>query len=126
MEKEIICTKNAPGAIGPYSQAVKIGNMIFTSGQLPLNPENGELISDDIKKAAQRSLLNLKAILEAAGSSLDKAVKSVVFVKDMNDFAAINEVYAEFFTENQPARSCVQVAKLPKDALLEIELVAFI
>lgn len=126
MEKEIISTKNAPGAIGPYSQAVKVGNMIFTSGQLPLDPENGKLISDDIKKAAQRSLLNLKAVLEAAGSSLDKVVKAVVFVKDLNDFAAINEVYAEFFTANQPARSCVQVSKLPMDALLEIELVAFV
>lgn len=126
MEKEIISTKNAPGAIGPYSQAVKVGNMIYTSGQLPLDPETGELVTGDIKKAASRSLLNLKAVLEAAGSSLDKVVKSVVFVKNLDDFAAINEVYAEFFTKNQPARSCVQVAKLPKDALLEIELVAFV
>jgi len=126
MEKEIISTKNAPGAIGPYSQAVKVGNMIYTSGQLPLDPETGELVTGDIKKAASRSLLNLKEVLEAAGSSLDKVVKSVVFVKNLDDFAAINEVYAEFFTKNQPARSCVQVAKLPKDALLEIELVAFV
>jgi len=126
MEKEIISTKNAPGAIGPYSQAVKVGNMIYTSGQLPLDPETGELVTGDIKKAASRSLLNLKAVLEVAGSSLDKVVKSVVFVKNLDDFAAINEVYAEFFTKNQPARSCVQVAKLPKDALLEIELVAFV
>lgn len=126
MEKEIISTKNAPGAIGPYSQAVKVGNMIYTSGQLPLDPETGELVTGDIKKAASRSLLNLKAVLEAAGSSLDKVVKSVVFVKNLDDFAAINEVYAEFFIKNQPARSCVQVAKLPKDALLEIELVAFV
>lgn len=126
MEKEIISTKNAPGAIGPYSQAVKVGNMIYTSGQLPLDPETGELVTGDIKKAASRSLLNLKEVLEAAGSSLDKVVKSVVFVKNLDDFAAINEVYAEFFTKNQPARSCVQVSKLPKDALLEIELVAFV
>ena len=126
MEKEIISTSNAPGAIGPYSQAVKVGNMIYTSGQLPLDPETGKLVTDDIKKAAKRSLLNLKAVLEAAGSSLDNVVKAVVFVKNLDDFAAINEVYAEFFTSNQPARSCVQVAKLPKDALLEIELVAFV
>ena len=126
MEKEIISTSNAPGAIGPYSQAVKIGNMIYTSGQLPLDPESGELVTGDIKKATSRSLLNLKAVLEAAGSSLDNVVKSVVFVKDLDDFASINEVYAQFFTGNQPARSCVQVAKLPKDALLEIELVAFV
>jgi 2-iminobutanoate/2-iminopropanoate deaminase len=126
MEKEIISTSNAPGAIGPYSQAVKVGNMIYTSGQLPLDPETGKLVNDDIKKAAKRSLLNLKAVLEAAGSSLDNVVKTVVFVKNLDDFAAINEVYAEFFTSNQPARSCVQVAKIPKDALLEIELVAFV
>lgn len=126
MEKEIISTSNAPGAIGPYSQAVKVGNMVYTSGQLPLDPETGKLVEGDIKKAANRSLLNLKAVLEAAGSSLDKVVKSVVFVKNLDDFSAINEVYAEFFTTNQPARSCVQVAKLPKDALLEIELVAFV
>lgn len=126
MEKEIISTSNAPGAIGPYSQAVKVGNMVYTSGQLPLDPKTGELVVGDVKKAANRSLLNLKAVLEAAGSSLDNVVKSVVFVKNLDDFAAINEVYAEFFKTNQPARSCVQVAKLPKDALLEIELVAFV
>lgn len=126
MEKEIISTSNAPGAIGPYSQAVKVGNMVYTSGQLPLDPKTGELVVGDVKKAANRSLLNLKAVLEAAGSSLDNVVKSVVFVKNLDDFVAINEVYAEFFKTNQPARSCVQVAKLPKDALLEIELVAFV
>lgn len=126
MEKEIISTKNAPAAIGPYSQGVKIGNLIFTSGQLPINMATGELVTGDVRKATEASIKNVSAILEAQGSSLDKVVKTVVFVKDMNDFSAVNEVYSKFFTNNQPARSCVQVAKLPKDALVEIEVVAAI
>ena len=124
MEKQIIKTANAPAAIGPYSQGVKIGNLVYTSGQLPIDSSTGELINDDVKKAAEASLNNVKAILEEAGTSLDKVIKTLVFVKDMNDFAAINEVYSKFFTENYPARSLVQVAKLPKDALLEIEAIA--
>jgi len=123
MAKEIIFTKKAPAAIGPYSQGNKIGDLIFTSGQLPLNPETGELY-DEIKMATKQSLENVKAIVEAGGSSLDKVVKVVIFLKDMEDFAFVNEVYSEYFKENSPARSCVQVEKLPKDALIEIEAVA--
>ncbi|MBV7273055.1 RidA family protein [Clostridium thailandense] len=123
MEKKIISTTNAPGAVGPYSQAVKAGNLIFTSGQIPLDPATGELVGGDVKKAAERSLENVKAILEAAGSSLDKVVKTTVFVKNMSDFAAVNEVYAKYFQKDMPARSCVEV-KLPKDALVEIEVIA--
>lgn len=124
MQKEIISTKNAPGAIGPYSQATKVGNLVYTSGQLPIDNGTGELVTDDIKKAAAASLDNVKAILEEAGTSLDKVVKTLVFLKDLNDFAAVNEVYAQYFTENYPARSCVEVAKLPKDAKIEIEVIA--
>lgn len=126
MEKKIISTKNAPAAIGPYSQAVVAGNLIFTSGQLPIDPANGQLINDDVKKAAERSMENIKAILEAADSSLDKVIKTVIYLKDMNDFAAVNEVYSRYFQSNEPARSCVQVAKLPKDGILEIEAIALV
>ncbi|HGG0417311.1 TPA: RidA family protein [Clostridium sporogenes] len=126
MEKVVISTKKAPAALGAYSQAIKIGDLLFTSGQIPLDPATGELISDDITKATERSMENLKAVLEEAGTSFEKVVKTVIFLKDMNDFAAANEVYAKYFKENPPARSCVQVGKLPKDALVEIELVAMI
>ncbi|MHB9926720.1 RidA family protein [Clostridium botulinum] len=126
MEKVVISTKKAPAALGAYSQAIKIGDLLFTSGQIPLDPATGELISDDIKKATERSMENLKAVLEEAGTSFEKVVKTVIFIKDMNDFAAVNEVYAKYFKENPPARSCVQVGKLPKNALVEIELVAMI
>ncbi|APF25774.1 TPA: RidA family protein [Clostridium botulinum] len=126
MEKVVISTKKAPAALGAYSQAIKIGDLLFTSGQIPLDPATGELISDDITKATERSMENLKAVLEEAGTSFEKVVKTVIFLKDMNDFAAVNEVYAKYFKENPPARSCVQVGKLPKDALVEIELVAMI
>ena len=126
MEKIIISTNNAPAAIGPYSQAVKVGNLLYTSGQLAINVATGELINDDIKKATAQSLDNVKAILAEAGSSLDKVVKTLVFLKDMNDFAAMNEVYAQYFSENPPARSCVQAAKLPKDAIVEIEVIAIV
>lgn len=126
MIKEIISTKNAPGAIGPYSQGVKTGNMIFTSGQLPIDPANGELVEDDVKKAAAQALENVKAILAESGASLNNVVKTVVFLKDINDFAAVNEVYASYFTSDFPARSCIQVAKLPKGALLEIEAIAVV
>ncbi|MCR1933894.1 RidA family protein [Clostridium tepidum] len=126
MEKVVISTKKAPAALGAYSQAIKVGDLLFTSGQIPLDPATGELVSDDIKKATERSMENLKAVLEEAGTSFDKVIKTVIFLKDMNDFAAVNEVYAKYFKENPPARSCVQVGKLPKDALVEIELVAMI
>ena len=123
MKKEIISTSNAPSAIGPYSQGIKIGDMIFTSGQIPVNPSTGEVVTE-IKAATKQSLEKVKAILEAAGSSLEKVVKVVVFIKDMNDFAQVNEVYGEYFIENPPARSCVEVARLPKDCVIEIEAIA--
>lgn len=126
MEKEIIKTTSAPAAIGPYAQAVKAGEFIFTSGQLPIDPKTGELISNDVKKAAAQSLENIKAVLAAAGADLSDVIKTVIFLKNMNDFAAVNEIYATYFTQNYPARSCVQAACLPKDALLEIEAIAVI
>ena len=126
MEKQIISTSKAPAALGPYSQAVKVGNVLYTSGSLAINAATGEFINDDIKKATAQSLENLKFILEEAGTSLDKVVKTLVFLKDMNDFADMNEVYAQYFTTNPPARSYVQAAKLPKDALVEIEVIAIV
>ncbi|AFQ42520.1 MULTISPECIES: RidA family protein [Desulfosporosinus] len=123
MNKQTLNTQNAPAAIGPYSQGVKVGNLIFTSGQLPINTQSGELVTD-IEGATKQSLDNVKAILESSGSSMDKIVKTVVFLRDMNDFAAMNAVYATYFPSNPPARSAVQVAKLPKDAIVEIEAIA--
>lgn len=123
MSKEIISTIKAPSAIGPYSQGIKIGNLIFTSGQIPLNPESGEL-ETDIKKATKRSMENIKGILEEAGTSLEKVIKTTIFLKDINNFSAVNEVYGSYFSENPPARSCVEVARLPKDAVIEIEVIA--
>ncbi|EFK38968.1 MULTISPECIES: RidA family protein [Peptoniphilus] len=121
---KVIQTQKAPAAVGPYSQAIEVNGLIFTSGQLPIIPESGELINDDIKKATARSLENIKEILQEAGSSLDKVVKVNIFLKDMNDFSSVNEVYSEYFTTNKPARSCVEVSKLPKDGIIEIEAVA--
>jgi len=123
MKREVINTKNAPGAIGPYSQGIRVGDFVYTSGQLPINPSTG-VMETDIKVATKQSMENVKAILEAAGTSLENVVKASIFLKDLNDFAAVNEVYGTYFTENQPARSCVQVAKLPKDAVIEIEVIA--
>ena len=123
MKKEIINSVNAPAAIGPYSHANKIGNLVYTSGQLPINPETKELITE-IKDATRQSLENVKAILEEAGTTIDNVVKSTVFVKDLDQFAELNEVYSEYFGTNPPARSCVQVAKLPLDAPVEIEVIA--
>ena len=123
MQKEIISTSKAPSAIGPYSQGIKIGEMVFTSGQIPVNPATGEVVTE-IKASTRQSLENVKAVLEEAGSSLEKVVKVVVFIKDMNDFGQVNEVYGEYFNENPPARSCVEVARLPKDCVIEIEAVA--
>lgn len=120
----VIHTDKAPKAVGPYSQALEFNGFIFTSGQLPLIPESGELISDDIKEATKRSLDNLKAVLEEAGSSLDKVVKVNIFLADINDFAAVNEVYGTYFDTHKPARSCVEVANLPMGGLLEIEAIA--
>lgn len=124
MTKEAISTPNAPGAIGPYSQAIAANGFIFTSGQLPLNPKTSEM-PKTIEEQTRQSLMNVKAILESKGSSLAKVVKTTVFLSDMNNFAAMNSVYAEVFGEGtHPARSAVQVARLPKDALVEIEVVA--
>ncbi|MDO5039331.1 RidA family protein [Clostridium sp.] len=123
MDKKIIKTDKAPAAIGPYSQGIKIGNLVYTSGQIPINPETKELVTE-IKAATKQSLNNIKAILEEAGTNMDKVIKTTVFVKDLNDFAAVNEVYATFFEGEPPARSCVQVAKLPLDAKVEIEVIA--
>lgn len=121
---EIIATKNAPQAIGPYSQAIKIGEMIFTSGQIGLTP-SGEL-TQGIEAQTRQVLNNLKAVLEEAGSSLDKVVKTTIFLSDMEDFVLVNTIYAEFFGEHKPARSTIGVQKLPKNALVEIECVALV
>ncbi|GIO87589.1 RidA family protein [Paenibacillus faecis] len=124
MNKQVISTTAAPGAIGPYSQAVQIGEHVFTSGQLGLNPETGELAAG-IEAQTEQALRNLGAILEAAGTGLDKVVKTTVFLKDMNDFATVNAIYGRFFSEPYPARSAIEVARLPKDGLVEIEAIAF-
>lgn len=123
-EKKIIHTEKAPAAIGPYSQAVAIGGFLFTSGQIALDPATGVLVDGDIKAQTERVLKNLSAVLEEAGASAKDVVKTTVFLSDMNDFAAMNEVYGTFFKENPPARSAVEVAKLPKNAKVEIEAVA--
>ncbi len=122
--KSPIHTQLAPAAIGPYSQAVKVGSLVFVSGQIPVDPATGEFAGPDIETQTHQSLKNLKAILEEAGSGLDKVVKTTVFLQDMNDFAAMNGVYAQYFKEPFPARAAVQVGRLPKDALVEIECVA--
>jgi len=119
----VVLTKNAPQAIGPYSQGISIGGLIFTSGQIPINPRTGE-IPKIIEEQANQAIKNLIAVLEAAGSSLKNVVKTTLFIKDMNDFAKINEVYSSFFNEPFPVRSCVEVARLPKDVLIEIEAIA--
>lgn len=122
--KKIIATTNAPSAIGPYSQAVDCGAFLITSGQVPIDPATGEFVPGGIAEQTRQSLTNVKAILEAAGLTMDHVVKTTVFLQDMGDFAAMNAVYAEFFTEgNYPARSAVEVAKLPKGALVEIEAI---
>ena len=122
--KKIVSTASAPAAIGPYSQAIDLGSLVFTSGQIPIDPAAGT-IPEGIEAQARQSLTNVKAILAAAGLEMDQVVKTTVFLKDMNDFAAMNAVYAEFFTEGSyPARSAVEVARLPKDVLVEIEAVA--
>ncbi len=124
MEKLVISTNAAPVAIGPYSQAIKAGNFIFVSGQIPIIPATGEIIQGDIKLQTKQVLENLKHILEAANSSLDNVVKITVFMKDLNDYAAINDIYKEFFQQKPPARAAVQAARLPKDAGVEIEAIA--
>ncbi len=125
MKKSQVSADNAPAAIGPYSQGVKIGNFIFTSGQLPINPTTGNM-SGDVSEQTRQSLENVKNVLVAGGSSLNSVVKIVVFLKNMSDFAKVNEEYGKFFYGIFPARSCVEVARLPKDALIEIEAIAAI
>jgi 2-iminobutanoate/2-iminopropanoate deaminase len=121
--KEIISTDKGPNAIGPYSQAVKANGFVFTAGQVPFDPATGQLIEGNVARQTARVLENLKAIVEAAGSSLDRAVKATVYLKDMNDFAAMNEVYARYFSANPPARSTVEAARLPRDVRVEIDLI---
>jgi len=125
MKKSQVTTNSAPAAIGPYSQGVKIGNLVFTSGQLPINPVSGNM-SSDVSEQTRQSLENVKNVLIAAGSSLNSVVKVTVFLKNMGDFAKVNEEYGKFFTGIFPARSCIEVARLPKDALVEIEAIAAI
>jgi 2-iminobutanoate/2-iminopropanoate deaminase len=124
--RRIISTDTAPDAIGPYSQAIQTENMVFVSGQLALNPDTGNLVSGDIKAETRQAMQNLKNILEAAGSGLEKVVKTTLFIKDMDYFPVINEVYGEFFIDEPPARACVEVARLPKDANFEIEAIGLL
>ena len=124
MLKEVINTTMAPAAIGPYSQAIKVGNLVFTSGQIPIDPATGNFVEGGIKEQTRQSLTNVKAILEEAGLTMANVVKTTVFMADMADFADMNAVYAEFFAEPYPARSAVAVKTLPKGALVEIEVVA--
>jgi 2-iminobutanoate/2-iminopropanoate deaminase len=121
---EVVSTENAPGAIGPYSQAIKVNGMVFCSGQIPIDPSTGQFVSDDVAAQTEQVIKNLDAVLRAAGSSLASVVKTTVFLADMNDFSAMNEVYGKFFSENKPARATVQAARLPRDARVEIECIA--
>lgn len=121
---EVVSTENAPGAIGPYSQAIKANGMVFCSGQIPIDPATGNFVSDDVAEQTEQVFKNLTAVLEAAGSGLDKVVKTTVFLLDMSDFAAMNEIYGKHFDVNRPARATVQAARLPRDARVEIECIA--
>ena len=121
---QVITTDNAPQAIGPYSQAIKHNGLVFVSGQIPLDPETMTLVTGSIKDQTRRVLNNLKAILEAAGTNMERVLKATVYLKDMADFEEVNQVYSEFFSQHKPARACVQVARLPKDVAVEIEVVA--
>ena len=122
--KKVISTSKAPAAIGPYSQAIQVGNLVFASGQIPIDPATGNYVAGGVREQARQSLTNVKAILDEAGLTLDNVVKTTVFLADMNDFADVNAVYAEFFAEPYPARSAVAVKTLPKGALVEIEVIA--
>ena len=122
--KKVISTSKAPAAIGPYSQAIQVGNLVFASGQIPIDPATGSFVAGGVKEQARQSLTNVKAILEEVGLTMSNVVKTTVFMADMNDFADMNSVYAEFFSEPYPARSAVAVKTLPKGALVEIEVIA--
>ena len=126
MRREPVKTSNAPAALGPYSQAIKVGEFVYTSGQVAIDPATGEFIGGDIAEQTERVLKNVAAVLEAAGSNLDQVVKTLVFLADMNDFAAMNEVYGKYFRQNKPARATVQAARLPRDAKVEIECIAVV
>lgn len=126
MKKKIIQTDKAPKAIGPYSQAVQTDTMVYTAGQVGLDPATGELVGSSVEEQTRQALTNVRSVLEAAGSNIDQVVKTTVFLKDMNDFVKMNTVYAEFFGENPPARSTIAVAGLPKGGLVEIEAVALL
>jgi 2-iminobutanoate/2-iminopropanoate deaminase len=127
VSKKIILTKNAPQPIGPYSQAVQAGNLLFCSGQIPLHPATGEVVGgSDVQAQAKQVLENVKAVLEAAGTSLDKVVKSTIFLKNMGDFPKVNEIYGAYFKSDTPARSTIEVARLPKDVLVEVECIALV
>lgn len=121
--KKVISTDQAPAAIGPYSQAIEIGNFVFTSGMIPINPATGELVTGSVEAQAEQAFSNLQHLIEASGSSMDKVIKTVVFIQNMEDFGKINEIYAKYFPEPYPARSCVEVARLPKDVALEVEAI---
>ena len=121
--RSVVVPEKAPKAVGPYSQGIAVGDFVYTSGQLPLDPAT-DTMPEGIEAQARQSLENVKAVLEAAGSGLDKVVKVTIFVKDLNDFGKVNAIYATYFTQDPPARSCVEVARIPKDALIEIEAVA--
>jgi len=123
MGKKIISTQNAPAAIGPYSQAIEVNGFVFASGQIPIDPATGN-IPEGIEAQAKQALTNVKNLVEASGLTLDDVVKTSVFIKNMDDFAKVNEIYATFFTKDFPARSCVEVARLPKDVLIEVEVIA--
>jgi 2-iminobutanoate/2-iminopropanoate deaminase len=124
MAKTVIYAAAAPAAIGPYSQAIRTGNLIFVSGQIPLDPASGQLVAGDVRAQTRQVLKNLSAILEATGSDMSRAVKTTVYLRDLGEFTAMNEVYAEFFGDQPPARATVQVARLPRDAAVEIDVVA--
>lgn len=123
---KVISTENAPGAIGPYSQAIVANGIVFCSGQIPIDPATGEFVSGDVSEQTEQVFKNLIAVLEAAGASLESVVKTTVFLADMNDFAAMNEVYGRYFVTNKPARATVQAARLPRDARVEIECIAMV
>lgn len=126
MEKQVIFTDKAPRAIGPYSQAVRAGNFLFISGQIPINPVSGEIVRDSIQSETKQVMSNLQAIIEEAGATFADVVKTTIFIKDMNQFALINETYSEYFPENPPARATIEVARLPKDVNVEIEAVVIL
>lgn len=126
MSVQVISANNAPKAIGPYSQGIKTQNMVFTSGQIPIDPATGEVVGGGVESQARQALENLKAVLIEAGVGMENVIKTTVFIKDMNEFALVNKIYGEYFKEPYPARSCVEVARLPKDVSIEIEAVAVV